>query len=131
MFSDYRCNTTLKIRQPLVCQLCSQGFKRDCYSCGGDIYSDDFPVITSYSYSFFFHLVKFLFGYRKPTGAGAQCCYGSDGNLLYAGDSIYGSTVDKGHSQGMQLFSHINNQELSPHVLKQDNFKFCMTKSMR
>ena len=86
------------------------------------------PIIVT---AFLFHLVKFLFAHRKPTGAGAQCCYGSDGNLLYAGDSIYGSTVDKGHSQGMQLFSHINNRELSPHVLKQDNFKFCMTKSMR
>ena len=37
---------------------------------------------------------------RSPTGAGTQCCYDAAGHLMYAGDSIYGSTVDKSHHTG-------------------------------
>ncbi|CAD5115351.1 DgyrCDS4331 [Dimorphilus gyrociliatus] len=59
------------------------------------------------------------------SGAGSHCCYGQDGELLYSGDSLSGSTSDRAHESGKEPYgeppyiptlSHAFN-EIAPYYL--------------
>lgn len=36
----------------------------------------------------------------RSRGSGTHCCYDSTGELMYSGDSVFGSTPDKAHTWG-------------------------------